>query len=348
MLCTRGAVLALGAACGAIAGLVYGVEEFVYLALAVAVLLVLGTVSAWYRQHVSRRALRVVVKIPQAEVSARQPASVELTVTNAGRRRLPPVLVEEARGHWTVSHPGLGDSSTAHAARGGSAQPRRGRAPERPVVAGGFSSLGDRASSDGWLGGPGTRPDRRERARARRIVAGAQQLPDLGPGEEAVVSVRVPTDVRGLLTLDDLGLWCGDPFGLVVRRITLAPPAHVVVYPVPVAVTRRPPGTRPVGREHPPTMGSRDGLSGDELSGLRPYAPGDRLTRLHWPSLARTGELVVREFLEPRAGSLALLVDLRPSAHEGDTFESTISPRRGVRALRLGPGADRGAVHECG
>ncbi len=69
-------------------------------------------------------------------------------------------------------------------------------------------------------------------------------------------------------------------------------------------------------------------------AGSGPIAPGDRLTRLHWPSLARTGELVVREFLEPRAGSLALLVDLRPTAHSGDSIERTISraPRRSASA----------------
>ena len=59
----------------------------------------------------------------------------------------------------------------------------------------------------------------------------------------------VPTDARGLLTLDDLGLWCEDPFGLVARRITVAPPAHVVVYPVPAEVTASAaPGAHPGGR----------------------------------------------------------------------------------------------------
>jgi uncharacterized protein (DUF58 family) len=76
-------------------------------------------------------------------------------------------------------------------------------------------------------------------------------------------------------------------------------------------------------------------LAGEELSGLRPYAPGDRLTRLHWPSLARTGELVVREFLEPRAGSLILLVDLRPSVHSGDSIDATIGRAAGCGLAAL-------------
>jgi uncharacterized protein (DUF58 family) len=171
-------------------------------------------------------------------------------------------------------------------------------------------------------------------------VSGARGLPDLDPGAAVTFSILVPTHTRGLLTLSGLGLWCEDPFGLVARRVTLAPPAHVVVYPVPAGVShqeRRLPthaGARARSSKSAPT----NGLSGDELSGLRPYQPGDRLTRLHWPSLARSGELVVREFLEPQAGSVALLVDLRPSAHSGDSIERTIARAAGFGLAAL----DRG------
>lgn len=330
MLSTRGTVLAVGAACAAIAGLAYGVEEFVFLALVVAILVVLGTVTAWYRQRVSRRALHLVVKVPVAEVTAAQFALVELTVANVGRRRLPPLLVEDPGEHWSISHPGLGESSVA------------GRQPSPPSAraAPGFTTLGQRSPSGDWLGNPGGRPNWRQRARDRRTVSGSRRLPDLGPNADVTFSIRVPTASRGLLTLSDLGLWCEDPFGLVARRITVAPPAHVVVYPVPAEITARgrPTSAHPGGRERSAASGATNALSGDELSGLRPYAPGDRLTRLHWPSLARTGDLVVREFLEPQAGSLALLVDLRPSAHTGDSIERTISRAAGfgLAALQRG------------
>ncbi len=149
----------------------------------------------------------------------------------------------------------------------------------------------------------------------------------------------MPTATRGLLTLADVGLWCEDPFRLVARRITVAPPAHVVVYPTPAEVSRDAPRASPAGsRPGSPRAGKTGALSGDELSGLRPYAPGDRLTRLHWPSLARTGELVVREFLEPRAGSLSLLVDLRPSAHTTRSVEETISRAAGLAGRALDQG----------
>ena len=168
----------------------------------------------------------------------------------------------------------------------------------------------------------------------------AKRLPDIRPGSDVTLSISVPTTRRGLLTLSDIGLWCEDPFRLVSRRITVAPPAHVIVYPTPAEVSRhdRPPGAHPRGRERSSSAGAPNTFSGDELSGLRPYAPGDRLTRLHWPSLARSGDLVVREFVEPEAGSLSLLVDLRPSAHDADSIEPTIARAAGlgIEALRGG------------
>ena len=311
-------MLAVGAGLSAVAGLVFGVEEFVFLALSVAVLLVLGVASAWYRQHTSRGTLRLVMKVPQAEVTAGQSAEVVLAVTNGGRRRLPPLLVEDPGVHWSVSYPGLAQSSVAGA-----------RGPTKRAPTQGFTTLGQRS--------PSPRPDWRQRARERRTVSGARRLPDIGPGAQDTFSIRVPTATRGLLTLSELGVWCEDPFGLLSRRITVAPPAHVVVYPVPAEVTShgRPTGAHLGGRQRAQTSGTTNALSGDELSGLRPYAPGDRLTRLHWPSLARTGELVVREFLEPQSGSLALLVDLRPAAHSGDSVERTISRAAGFGLAAL-------------
>ena len=320
--------MGFGALCSALAGLVYGVEEFVFVAIVVAVLFGFGAVSVWWRQTVARRALHLVVKVPVADVTAGQSAHVELTVTNGGRRRLPPVVVEDPSGHWSVSHPGLGPSSVAGASQRGT--------DEAPVNHR-FTALGDRSASAGWLGSPGPRPDRRARARHRRSVSGSRGLPDLGPGDEVTFSIPVPTHTRGLLTLSELGVWCEDPFGFLARRVTMAPPAHVVVYPVPTELKHqgRPAAAHSGGRQRSSTSGATSGLSGDELSGLRPYQPGDRLTRLHWPSLARSGELVVREFLEPRAGSLALLVDLRPSAHNGDSIERTISRAAGFGIATL-------------
>jgi uncharacterized protein (DUF58 family) len=351
VLSTRGLVLAVGSACSAIAGLVYGVEEFVLLPISVGVLLAVGAISSWRRQRVSRQSLQLVVKVPVAEVTANQAAVVELTVTNLGRHRQPPVLVEDPEGHWSVSHPGLGDHSVA----GGRHGPRSRRTTyptpnSRGTNARGTDSRGTMARepaprrqdafTEGWLVSAGTRRSRRERAQDRRVVSRSRSLPDLEPGEEAVISIAVPTAARGLLTLSDVGLWCEDPFHLVARRITMAAPAHLIVYPVPAQTSPadRATGPHPGNRQWSGAGASTNAMSGDELSGLRPYAPGDRLTRLHWPALARSGELVVREFVEPQAGSLSLLVDVRSAAHTAESIEDTISRAAGlgVDALERG------------
>jgi uncharacterized protein (DUF58 family) len=341
MLSFRGLVLSIGAFSAAIAGLVYGVEEFVLVALSVTVLLLVGWVWARRREGLIRGGLRTVMRVPTAEVAAGQSALVELTVTNAGRRYLPPVLVKDPRQHWSVSHPGLGDGHR----RGGASHAGPGRADSSSVT-------GRRATGDprvgagvgaGWVTQPG---DRRQRRRERRVLSRSLRLPDLGPGRGAALTIPVPTAARGVLTLSGVELWCEDPFRLFSRRVTEAPPAHVVVYPSPAGdLSTRPPNDRShVGsRSHPhSSTPGVNGLAGDELSGLRPYEPGDRLTRLHWPAFARTGELVVREFVELDAGSLALLVDVRPSVHTDVSMEAAVSEAAalGLAALERGVGVN--------
>ena len=247
-------------------------------------------------------------------------ADAELTVINTGRRRLPSMLVVVADANWTLSFPGLAQGALAGAPsrrrNSGAPAPRAG-SPSRRTVAPAVNAPAD-----------------------RRAVNAAHALAALAVGAQAVSRFAVPSGRRGVLTLSGVTVWCQDPFGLAARRVAVAPPAHVIVYPAPAetAADEPRPGARP-GR-HPESGATlpTNALSGDELSGLRPYAPGDRLTRLHWPSLARSGDLLVREFVEPDSGSLSLLVDLRPSAHTEETFERTIArvAGMGTRALAQG------------
>ena len=163
----------------------------------------------------------------------------------------------------------------------------------------------------------------------------------LSPGGEATVPLLVPTGARGLASLGPVGVWCTDAFGLFARQVVAGPPAHVMVCPVPVAVVDAglPSDEERSGRLRASGEAATSRTrAGDEFSSLRPYVPGDRMTRLHWPALARTDTLVVREFVEPASGRLTLLVDLRPAAHGSGTAEAAISRAAGlgVRALDHG------------
>ena len=95
------------------------------------------------------------------------------------------------------------------------------------------------------------------------------------------------------------------PFGLVgVRRIVTAP------LPSPLLIGPRP-------RPAPETLDrfeSRWSPGWQELWSVRAYVPGDPQRFVHWPSTARTGELMVREFTR-QAEHVCVVVDLGEGEH---------------------------------
>jgi uncharacterized protein (DUF58 family) len=56
--------------------------------------------------------------------------------------------------------------------------------------------------------------------------------------------------------------------------------------------------------------------TGPEFLGVREYRPGDSMRHVHWPSTARTGTVMVREFEEERTRRIAIVVDTVADAGE--------------------------------
>ncbi len=303
----RGLLLFTSGGVLAVLGLGFGVEEFIMVAIALGVLLVLGVLSVSWRSRTARRSLHLDLVVPAMEVSVGHAATMELHVTNRGRRTVASVRIEAPARHWTVSYPGLGARQT-----NSPAPPPATPADENPFVG------------------------------LAHTLAWSVPLPDLTRGSGTTLLIPVPTGVRGVVTLHPLGVWCEDPFRLFALRAAEAPSAHVIVCPVPdmTPAARLPAHSVVSGRPSDPRPGAAPSASvaGDDLSSLRPYVPGDRLTRLHWPALARTGELVIRDFTAPESSRLTLLVDLRPSAHGASSFEAAIARTAalGTRALADG------------
>lgn len=85
-------------------------------------------------------------------------------------------------------------------------------------------------------------------------------------------------------------------------------------------------GPRPVAPPHPfpelfGTWGEgapRPAAVGDIVRGVRDYVPGDPVRRVHWPSSARRGDLVVKEVEEPGAPLLVVALDLGGGAAAGE------------------------------
>ena len=91
--------------------------------------------------------------------------------------------------------------------------------------------------------------------------------------------------------------------------------------PRPMAV-----GPRPLAPPHPfPELfgawgegAPRPAAVGDVVRGVRDYVPGDPVRRVHWPSTARRGDLVVKEVEEPGAPRLVVALDLGGGGGAGE------------------------------
>jgi uncharacterized protein (DUF58 family) len=61
-----------------------------------------------------------------------------------------------------------------------------------------------------------------------------------------------------------------------------------------------------------------------EFLALREYEPGDDPRRVHWPSSARRGELLVRVDEAAAPGRAIILLDTRELVHDASSFETAI------------------------
>jgi uncharacterized protein (DUF58 family) len=126
--------------------------------------------------------------------------------------------------------------------------------------------------------------------------------------------VEVRFGRRGRRPIETARLVVRDPLGLATREVeTEGQPGEVLVLPkiepvLPVEGGGAP-GSQQRGRE-----GADEGAGGRapapemELDVLRPYRAGAPATRIHWPTLARTGELMERRFVaDPRSRPLIVV-----------------------------------------
>jgi uncharacterized protein (DUF58 family) len=122
-----------------------------------------------------------------------------------------------------------------------------------------------------------------------------------GPGRRRLQPAR-------LLVTDPLGLWR--------RELCSADDGDLVVLPriTPVRLARGEGAALAGGAWSVGALGSAGGITELEVEGLRPYRDGSPASRIHWPAVARTGELIERR-LDGGGGSRPLVVlDTRAAA----------------------------------
>ena len=125
-------------------------------------------------------------------------------------------------------------------------------------------------------------------------------LNSFGARKERGWTVRTLCRQRGRFTLGPVTLTTGDPFGLFKMQRELSLTSTVIVYPAIVELTAfaTPSGQLPGGD----ALRRRTHYVTSNVRGVRDYAPGDSFNRIHWPSTARRGQLIVKEFeLDPLA-----------------------------------------------
>lgn len=163
-----------------------------------------------------------------------------------------------------------------------------------------------------------------------RPIGEAPMVPVLRPGERCEVEVRLACLSRGAYELPGLQAASTFPSGLVKvpRRHPRA--QRLLVYPrfTPLASFEV-----PHGRHYQPggiAIASQVGES-TEFLGTRDWRHGDRVRDVHWPSFARTGRLIVKEFQEEYFVRLALVVDIEARDAKGEArLEQGLSLAAGI------------------
>lgn len=158
-----------------------------------------------------------------------------------------------------------------------------------------------------------------------RDTAGPEQveldLPALAPGGRRRSTYRIPTSRRGVYPVGPLVVDRLDPLALVRRSLPTGAVLQLHVHPR--AVPLRPPGAgHDLDLEG--LTADVDAEGGTAFHALRPYVPGDDLRQVHWRTVARTGELVVRRTVEASRPETAVLLDDRAARWEDDELEVAV------------------------
>ena len=144
---------------------------------------------------------------------------------------------------------------------------------------------------------------------------------NLGPYRSLRWEPQIVLQKRGVFPLGHLTITSTDAFGIVSRQKIFRATEEVVVYP---AVTELPwfyipeKGLLRGSRATRPTQAVTP-----QASSVRDYMHGDPLRHIHWPSTARKGQFMVKQFYSGMENTAWLLLDLERGVQAGEGIETT-------------------------
>lgn len=155
---------------------------------------------------------------------------------------------------------------------------------------------------------------------ARLVVAG------IPPRCSQTVRYRLTCRTRGRYHVGPLTVFVSDPFGLARTRLQTSTTSELVVYPEVEDINTS--GLVLQGAGAGEAAVRHLHRSANEFYTMREYVTGDDLRRIHWPSVARTGHLMIRQDESTRKSTATVLLDTRASilgANGSPGFEKAIS-----------------------
>ena len=148
------------------------------------------------------------------------------------------------------------------------------------------------------------------------------------------VAYAVVPQTRGRYPFGPVTIDATDAYGLTRRRLAFDVRDELTVTPV-IEDLRNMPSPSPG-----PSFGSARARQllrvGEEYYTMRPYNLGDDLRRIHWPSVARTGDLMIRQDEATKRASGLVFVDQRQAAlgqTRGGAFERAVSAAASIGIL---------------
>ena len=185
---------------------------------------------------------------------------------------------------------------------------------------------------------------------ARHLGSGSQLVVDVPAGGEAEVVLAVPSARRGWLPMGRVMLETRFPLGLFRAWSYIEPDARCLVYPKPERSPLPPPSA-----DVDAGSLSRQSHGNEDFSGLRAYQLSDSPRHVAWKAVARSDDMLTKQFSGEAAAELWLDWALLPGALGAEQRLSRLAgwvlaaERSGaLYALRL-PGrelaAGRGEAH---
>jgi uncharacterized protein (DUF58 family) len=144
-------------------------------------------------------------------------------------------------------------------------------------------------------------------------AAGSRIFTRIGAHQLRFYSARTVLIRRGAYQLGPTILTSGDPFGIFAIKKKFVAGDTLVILPMtfPISIFPPPPGLLPGGK----VIRQRTFDVTPHAAEVREYVPGDPMKRIHWPSTAHRGQLMVKEFEQDPQADIWLFLDAYQPVH---------------------------------